>query len=249
MGEQDCCSSPTMNAANMHALVPAAGIGKRMSSSSRDAVPKQYLRLAGKPILAHAVEALAAHPAISGVTVAVAPSDERFEALEFASTVAVEQVVGGPSRAQSVLNGLEHVRATSPAEWVVVHDAVRPCISRRSLDRLLREGVANPDGAILAIPVRDTLKRQDPDHRIEATVEREGLWAAQTPQLFRLEALLAALREALQAGAEPTDEAAAMERAGARPTLVMGSASNIKITWPQDLAVAEAWLTAHAMAE
>jgi 2-C-methyl-D-erythritol 4-phosphate cytidylyltransferase len=126
----------------------------------------------------------------------------------------------------------------------MVHDAARPCVSSECIDRLLEEGMACEDGAILAVPVRDTLKRQDADGRIAETVEREGMWAAQTPQLFRLDALIDALGAQLRAGEAPTDEAAAMERAGARPRLVMGSVSNLKITWPEDISTMSKCLAA-----
>jgi len=229
----------------VHALIPAAGRGDRMGGD----IPKQYLDLAGKPVLAHAVDALAAHPTVAGVTVALAPDDHRFERLRFDTSVVPERVTGGASRAQSVLNGLAQIASRHDPDWVLIHDAVRPCLPASSLHRLLEEGLACRDGAILAIPVADTLKRQDPERRIAATVDRGGLWSAQTPQLFPLRALMVALEGALAAGATPTDEAAAMEYAGARPLLVQGSAANIKITWPRDLEIAEALLGSGGMAE
>ena len=125
----------------------------------------------------------------------------------------------------------------------MVHDAARPCLSHDDIDRLLDEGLGCDDGAILAIPVRDTLKKQDDEGRILNTVEREGTWAAQTPQLFRVGTLIEATRVQMQCGNSPTDEAAAMEGIGARPRLVMGSAANIKITWPEDVAIASSWLS------
>jgi len=139
-----------------------------------------------------------------------------------------------------VLNGLEAIARTDPAcEWVLVHDAARPCLGRDELERLVGEGIDSADGAILAVPVRDTLKQADRDRRIERTVDRSVLWAAQTPQLFRLHDLAARLADALAAGEEPTDEAGAMERAGRHPLLIEGCATNLKITGPGDLALAE----------
>ena len=143
------------------------------------------------------------------------------------------------------MNGLRSIRRNHPeTAWVLVHDAARPCLSADCLARLLESGLQHRDGAILAVPVRDTLKRSDEADRISETVEREKLWAAQTPQLFPLDVLATALEQCLDSGDPPTDEAGAMEAAGARPRLVMGSTANIKITWPDDIAIAEAWLTA-----
>lgn len=226
--------------ANIHALIPAAGTGERLGGT----LPKQYLEVAGRPLLAWALEALAAPAVVSGVTVALAPDDRWFDRLDHAADAPVDRVAGGATRAASVLNGLAHIDANHDAEWVMVHDAARPCPGRECIERLVDEGLEAPDGAILALPVRDTLKRQDDSGAVDGTVDRDGLWAAQTPQLFRLDALLDAMRRMLDAGGTPTDEARAMELAGARPRLVMGSAANIKVTWPEDLAIASAWLSA-----
>jgi 2-C-methyl-D-erythritol 4-phosphate cytidylyltransferase len=152
----------------------------------------------------------------------------------------VRTVTGGESRAESVMNGLVFIRETVPdCEWVLVHDAARPCLRADLLRQLLDRGRASENGAILAVPVHDTLKMADGDQCIEATLDRSRCWAAQTPQLFRLADLLPALEAALAAGEVPTDEAAAMERAGRRPLLVEGSTANIKITGPEDLALAQ----------
>ncbi len=143
-----------------------------------------------------------------------------------------------------MLNGLESIRDHNPhANWVLVHDAARPFVPQDCLRRLLRQGLDQQDGAILAIPVRDTLKISDGQGRIAHTVSREELWLAQTPQLFPLERLIGAMRDALAAGHSPTDEAAAMEWAGARPALVMGSPANVKITYPGDIDLVELWLS------
>lgn len=233
-----------MVGARVHALIPAAGRGDRMDCG----LPKQYLELAGKPVLARAVDALAEHPAVAGVTVVLAPRDGRFESLRFDSGVAPERADGGATRAQSVLNGLLQIAARHDPDWVMVHDAVRPCLPTSCLNRLLDEGMTSPDGAILALPVADTLKREDREGRIAATVERSGLWAAQTPQLFPLRALITAMENALAGADAPTDEATAMELNGAHPLLVRGSPANIKITWPRDMDIATAILASGAMA-
>jgi 2-C-methyl-D-erythritol 4-phosphate cytidylyltransferase len=230
----------------VHALIPAAGRGERFGGS----VLKQYLPVAGKPVLARAIEAVNLYPEIAGITVVIAADDNMFASMIQPGYGGVSTVTGGASRPESVLNGLRFISETCPkTDWVLVHDAARPCLSRRSLRDLLDRGLDCPDGAILAIPVRDTLKREGEGGHVSSTVERAGLWAAQTPQLFPLDRLMRALEDALEAGTPPTDEAAAMEQAGARPLLVMGSPANIKITWPDDVANAEAWLNREKMAE
>ena len=228
-----------MSTVRVHALIPAAGRGKRYGG----AVLKQYLPVCGKAVLAHSIRAFQFHPQISGITVILADDDQWFDSAVGQLIAAVETVTGGDTRAQSVRNGLQFVADNYPeTDWVLVHDAARPCLSPGSLDRLLEQGLQSEDGAILAMPVGDTLKRAGEDQEITGTVERSGLWTAQTPQLFPLRALSDAIDAALRDGRELTDEASAMELAGARPKLVMGSAANIKITHPSDLAIAEAWL-------
>lgn len=181
---------------------------------------------------------------ISAVTAVLAPGDTDFMNLRFNGPTPVDWAAGGETRAHSVRNALRHVVTTSDAQWVLVHDAARPCLDRSSLDRLLKEGLLNEDGAILAVPVSDTLKRSvgEKDAVIESTIDREGLWAAQTPQLFPTARLVSALDARLAASLPPTDEAGAMEAAGARPRLVHGALTNLKVTWPGDMAIAEAIL-------
>jgi len=228
-----------MSQVQVHALIPAAGRGTRYGG----AVLKQYLPVCGKAVLAHAIRAFQFHPLIKGITVILSEDDQWFDSAVGPLAGAVETVIGGDTRAQSVRNGLRFVAENHPeTDWVLIHDAARPCLSPGSLDRLLEQGLQSEDGAILAMPVGDTLKRAGDDQEISATVDRSGLWAAQTPQLFPLGALSDAIDAAQDAGCELTDEASAMEFVGAKPKLVMGSAANIKITHPSDLAIAEAWL-------
>lgn len=219
-----------------YALIPAAGVGARMGC----AAPKQYLEIAGRPLLSYAVRAMARHPAIARVFVVLAPDDAYFRRLdweEFGARLA-PLYCGGATRAASVLNGLLAARdAIGAQEWVLVHDAVRPCLGRPELDRLFSEIGDDDTGGLLALPVADTVKRADRDSRVSRTEPRDSLWLAQTPQMFRYRVLLEALR-----GADPasvTDEASAIERVGLKPRLVMGDARNIKVTYPQDLALAE----------
>jgi 2-C-methyl-D-erythritol 4-phosphate cytidylyltransferase len=229
-----------MSTPKVHALIPAAGRGTRYGG----AVLKQYLPVNGKAVLAHAIRAFQFHPMITGITVVLADDDQLFESAVGQLTAVVDTVTGGDTRAQSVRNGLQFITDSHPEdEWVLVHDGARPCLSAHSLDRLLEQGLQSPDGAILAMPVSDTLKRAGDEKEITDTVDRSGLWAAQTPQLFRVEALARAIDAAQEAGCELTDEASAMEFVGAKPKLVMGSVANIKITYPVDLAIAEALLT------
>lgn len=220
----------------VHALIPAAGRSVRFGGTTL----KQYAHLLGTPVISHSIEAVSKHPAVASVTVALAADDGIFDELVRPDWPSLRTAVGGDSRAQTVLNGLRSIMAAEPdSEWVLVHDAARPCLSRECLDRLVKQGVASEHGAILAVPVSDTLKWAGEDGCIERTVDRSRCWAAQTPQLFRIWELAANLQTALDAGLRPTDEAAAMERKGIRPLLVEGSSSNIKITGAGDLALAE----------
>lgn len=218
------------------AVVPAAGIGSRMQSER----PKQYLTIAGKTILEHSLAALLAHPAVSRVIVAISPDDRWFAALPAARDPRISVVTGGGQRADSVLSGLQ---AAAGAEWVLVHDAARPCLHLDDLSRLLALTASSQTGGILAAPVRDTMKRSLADGSIDHTVEREALWHALTPQLFPLALLRDCLQQALNAGASITDEASALEFCGYHPELVSGRSDNLKVTRPEDLALAAFYLT------
>jgi 2-C-methyl-D-erythritol 4-phosphate cytidylyltransferase len=216
------------------ALVPAAGTGTRMGGD----LPKQYHLLAGRPMIRHALEALCASPRIHRVFVVLAEGDDIWERFDWADLGVRLSVLrcGGPARADSVLNGLEAVSAAVKADdWVLVHDAARPCLSMAQLDALIEQVGEDEVGGILAVPVADTLKRSGAGGRIEATVPREHLWQAQTPQMFRY----GLLREALSRSRIVTDEAGAVEALGHRPLLVASDASNLKVTYPADLALAE----------
>jgi 2-C-methyl-D-erythritol 4-phosphate cytidylyltransferase len=223
-------------AAKSYALLPAAGSGSRMGVPT----PKQYLEIAGRPLLYHALAAMARHPRIEQTFVVLAPGDARFPAggwRELGSKV-TPLYCGGETRAASVFNGLLAARdAIGGSDWVLVHDAARPCIGREELDRLFGELEADETGGLLAVPVADTLKRANRDARVAATEPRDNLWLAQTPQMFRYRVLLEALRAADPAGV--TDEARAVEALGLKPRLVMGDTRNLKVTYPEDLALAE----------
>ncbi|MDX1606892.1 MAG: 2-C-methyl-D-erythritol 4-phosphate cytidylyltransferase [Candidatus Competibacterales bacterium] len=217
-------------------LVPAAGQGLRMGGDR----PKQYLELAGRPLLLHALHRLLALETIAGVVVVLAADDPWWPRLRFASPVPLIIAPGGTERWQSVRNGLEALRDRAEAsDWVLVHDAARPCVGRAELQRLLLELADDPVGGLLATPVRDTLKRADDEGRVVATESRDALWQAQTPQMFRYGLLCRALDRVLAAGLTVTDEAAAVEALGQAPRLVPGRSDNLKITTPEDLALAE----------
>ncbi|QKJ88423.1 2-C-methyl-D-erythritol 4-phosphate cytidylyltransferase [Paramixta manurensis] len=219
------------------AVVPAAGIGSRMLSEC----PKQYLKIGQQTLLEHSVARLFAHPAISRVIVALSPDDTQFQQLPLAQDARVTAVIGGKLRADSVLAGL---KAARQAEWVLVHDAARPCLDAGDLAKLLALTHTSRVGGILAAPVRDTMKRGEPGKpAIAHTVEREDLWHALTPQLFPLELLHDCLHRALAEGANITDEASALEYCGYHPQLVAGRSDNIKVTRPEDLALAAFYLT------
>ena len=223
------------------AVVPAAGSGERMGAE----LPKQYLEIAGRSVLEHAIERLHSHPRIHAVVVAIAANDARWRRLEHKLPDTVCGVEGGSKRCHSVLAGL---RALGPRanhdDWVIVHDAARPCVRADDIDRMVTEIEHTEVGGILAVPVRDTLKRCDGDGRITQTVDRNALWHALTPQMFRLGPLQEAIEAALADGVIVTDEAQAMERRGLMPRVVPGHVDNIKITHPDDLRIAALYLEA-----
>lgn len=219
--------------ANVWAVVPAAGRGARFGAP----LPKQYMAAAGRPLIAYTLDALAAHPAVAGLMVVLSESDPDWPGWRAVAGKPILTTIGGDNRAASVLAGVlalpDSVRSD---DFVLVHDAARPNLGPTDMDRLLETGRNDPVGAILAAPVRDTLKRAGDDGGIDATEPRERLWRALTPQLFRRHQLIRGLQEAAAAGVEVTDEAMAMERLGLRPLLVEGAEDNFKITTPADLA-------------
>lgn len=219
--------------AGIWAVLPAAGRGSRFGGER----PKQYLEVAGRPLIAHALDALLAHPGVAGVVVALAADDPLWPGWDEFAGRPLLTCVGGDSRAASVLAALQVLPdAVRGDDFVLVHDAARPNLALADLEQLLERGRADPVGAILAAPVRDTLKRAGDDGGIDGTEPRERLWRALTPQLFRRLQLTRALQSAAEAGVEVTDEAMALERQGLRPLLVEGREDNFKVTTPADLA-------------
>ncbi len=218
------------------AIVPAAGLGKRFGGDA----PKQYCNVVGRPLVEHSLNALLAHPEVDGVVVALSPDDPFWAGWRTMHGKPIYTCLGGAERADSVLAALQALPETvSEDQWVLVHDAARPCLRAVDLTRLIALGQADPVGAILATPVRDTLKRADDQGRSRGTEPRDRLWRALTPQMFRRGGLTRALLAAMRAGIVVTDEAMAMERLGLKPLLVEGSEDNIKVTTQADLALAE----------
>ena len=217
------------------AVLPAAGKGTRFGGR----IPKQYLELAGKPVIRHALEAVLAHPGVTGAVVALAADDAFWPGWQELVGKPVLRCTGGTERADSVLAALRAIPDADDDALVLVHDAARPNLDPADLARLVDAAEACADGAILAAPVRDTLKRAAGDGRIATTEPREQLWRAFTPQAFRRGPMLRALEQARSDGVKVTDEAMAVERTGARPRLVEGREDNLKVTTPADLALAE----------
>jgi 2-C-methyl-D-erythritol 4-phosphate cytidylyltransferase len=215
--------------------VPAAGRGARFGS----AVPKQYLPLAGRPLILHTLERLAAHPRIVGLMVVLAAKDPWWPRINEVNGKPVFTAIGGSERGDSVLAGLRALPdSVAETDFVLVHDAARPCVRYEDLGRLITVG-AQAGGALLAAPLRDTLKRSDESGRSIATEPREARWRALTPQMFRRAELTLALERTRAQGLLVTDEAMAMERIGIMPLLVEGAEDNIKVTTPADLKFAE----------
>ncbi len=217
-----------------YAIVPAAGSGARFGSE----VPKQYLDLVGRPLIHHSVAALCRCEQIERVWVVLSPCDEWWGGYDWTGLGPKLQAVfcGGKTRAESVSNGLSAAAGVlTDDDWVLVHDAARPCLSQEMLTALCDELIDDPVGGLLAVPVADTLKRVDSEQQVIATEPRDGLWQAQTPQMFRY----GLLSRALFGNLAVTDEAGAIEAAGFKPRLVCADATNLKVTFPADLRLAE----------
>lgn len=223
------------------AVLPAAGIGKRMQTDC----PKQYLTIGQKTILEYAVDSLLHHPRIKQIIVVIDLQDDRFQSLALAHHAKIQVVYGGEQRADSVMAGLQQAEQyINQSSWVLIHDAARPCLHPEDLDKLLEVTEHSKIGGILATPVRDTMKRGGVSTAvINQTLERQQLWHALTPQIFPFALLKDCLSGGIEKGIEITDEASALEYYGYQPLLIKGRSDNIKITYPEDLALAEFYLT------
>ncbi len=224
-----------MNAFNLTAVIPAAGIGKRVGAD----IPKQYLQLLGKTIIEHSIEPFVCHPEINKVIVSIAENDCWFRRLAVAEHAKVEIVVGGKERVDSVLAALQ---AVNENDYVLVHDAARPCIQSSDINKLISSVLRSKQGAILASKVRDTMKRSSDCGLITETVDRENLWHALTPQMFRNKELISAIERA-GSPQNITDEASAMEMSGIAVNIVEGRSDNLKVTREEDLILAELYLS------
>jgi 2-C-methyl-D-erythritol 4-phosphate cytidylyltransferase len=227
---------------NIWAVVPAAGAGRRMATN----IPKQYLPLGEKTVLEHTLDTLLACRQLAGVVVVLSAGDGYWPDLQDRyARQPLETVTGGAERCHSVLNGLTHLAGRADADdWVLVHDAARPCVRLTDIDTLINTLSVTFHGGLLGVPVADTMKQVDGDDRVTATVAREGLWHAYTPQMFRIGMLQAALQHAIDNDLLVTDEASAMELAGYQPRMVQGQRDNIKITVASDLELAAFYLQA-----
>ena len=220
-------------------VVPAAGEGRRMKSST----PKQYLPLAGSSVIEITLRTLLKVPDLQGIVVVLDPDDPYWEKTQFHNHPLIHRTDGGSERADSVLSGLDYLlEIATEDDWVMVHDAARPCLRIEDIIRLQWACEQNPHGAILGMLVRDTMKIADENKVIQSTAPRENLWHAFTPQMFPLGLLKSALEAALEAKESITDEASAMEMAGFHPLMVQGETDNLKITTPSDLALADFYL-------
>lgn len=227
-------------------IIPAAGVGKRMQADR----PKQYLLLNDKPLLQHTLERLQSHPQISHIFLVLSADDAYANQWQWLDSPSITRVNGGSERVDSVLAGLQAARTAGfdALDWALVHDAARPCVTLDDIDKLLAARQLTTDGAILAYPVKDTMKRAKQVDKtvIDSTTDRDGLWHALTPQLFRLGELTHAIEQGLKHAVTITDEASAMEAAGFNVSLVEGCASNLKVTTPSDLSLAAFYLAQQA---
>lgn len=238
--------SDSSSGASYFALIPAAGVGARMGAGrALPPVPKQYLRIGGKPMLRHALDAFRASALVAHTYVVVSADDPYIDALVPPDGVTVLRC-GGATRMESIRNGLRALHgAIAPDDWVLVHDAARPGLDAELIERLIVETGEHPAGGLLALPVVDTVKRSVAGEL--ATVSRDGLWLAQTPQMFRYQLLLRALDAAASGNGDPsaiTDDASAVEALGLAPKLVEGHPRNLKVTLPADIRIAEMYLAA-----
>lgn len=230
-----------MTQVSIWAVIPAAGIGARMLSE----IPKQYLPLSGSTVIATTINRLLSSDSVKGLAISLRSDDVYWNDVSIQHAKPVIKAEGGAERCDSVLNALDALAdhdAFDINDWVLVHDAVRPCVRIDDIEQLIKQASVNEAGGLLALPVRDTMKRADETQSVQTTVDRESLWHALTPQLFPYRALREALIKAMEDGIAVTDESSAMEYAGYAPKLIEGHEDNIKITRPNDLRLAELFI-------
>lgn len=225
-------------------VVPAAGVGARMGAS----IPKQYLKIDNKTILEYTLERLLQVPQLAGIYLALSQDDHYWPSLSLAKDPMLKVIAGGKQRCDSVLNAMQSLQTDADTnDWVLVHDAARPCVMLDSITTLIEQLENHSVGGILGVPVSDTLKKVDHSLAIQDTVDRSVLWQAQTPQMFRYGLLRDCLQRSVAAGKTITDEASALEVCGYQPLMVQGRSDNIKITRPEDLAIAKLILQQQAV--
>ncbi|WWO95564.1 MAG: 2-C-methyl-D-erythritol 4-phosphate cytidylyltransferase [Candidatus Dasytiphilus stammeri] len=231
----------TKNISNIAAIIPAAGSGKRMQSS----YPKQYVTINGKTIIEYTLAILLEHPLINRIIIVLNCHDKWFHSLSILRNYKkrITTIIGDNTRAGSVMAGLQAIKNDSPEKWILIHDAVRPFLCRKDLDRLLSIRHINSIGGILVAPVRDTIKRSQLNQPIISyTIKRKNLWHALTPQLFPITLFRKCLQHALKKNIELTDDSSALEYCGYYPSLIVGRTDNIKITYPEDLELAKFYI-------
>lgn len=227
-----------MSSPDVWVVIPAAGVGSRVGAD----IPKQYIPLLGQPLISHTLQAFIDCPCVRGIVVALSSDDAYAPDVPQLSDEKVTSCIGGEDRASSVLAGLQALHVND-GDWVMVHDAARPCITPEVLAQFVSTVLSDGNGGLLAIPVADTLKRIDHEHCSAGTVDRSTIWRAQTPQMFRHQQLVDALCQAQSEQLPVTDEASAIELQGGKPLLVPGFNENIKVTFPSDIALAEFYLS------
>ncbi len=221
-------------------VIPAAGVGSRMGAE----IPKQYLEINGEAIIEHSIKPFLAMPAIEGIVVALGENDGFWTDLKLSKSSKIKTVVGGKTRAHSVLNALAYLNDTASVDWVLVHDSVRPLVETEDIVNLIDLVTTKNSGGILAAPMTDTVKSSNCGTQINKSVPRAKLWRALTPQMFKSLELSQALEQALSGGVEITDEASAIEHAGGHPLIVQGRSDNLKVTYEDDFKIAEFFLKA-----
>lgn len=224
-------------------IVPAAGVGKRMLASC----PKQYLKINNQSILTHTTNRLLSHPKIAKIIIVLSDEDDYFEQTELANNTNIIRISGGKERVDSVLNGL-HAIDLEKYPWVLVHDAARPCVTHNDIDKLIEQCIENDLGGLLAAQVVDTIKQNSQgSDTVGSTIDRSNLWHAFTPQMYKTVELKQAIKQAIKQGLDITDESSAIELAGLPSLLILGRRDNIKITRPEDIALATFYLNQQAL--
>lgn len=220
-------------------IIPAAGFGNRMGME----IPKQYLKIRGRYILEHTITKFTRLSIIEGIVVVLSKNDAYWSSLDLSGNEKLMTAEGGKERYHSVLNGLSCLdQVAGDNDWVLIHDAARPCVRMEDITNLIKNLSDHPAGGLLGVPVRDTMKHADPNNEITRTIPREGLWHALTPQMFRKGILIQAIENSIRNNIDITDEAQAMENAGFNPKLIAGHPDNIKITHKNDLPLAELFI-------